>query len=232
MSGSKTICPGVSGNAFSNQNNFGENGFGQTSASMPNMARNQETGKPIMGFLFSVSKTALGEYWPLYVGQNSIGCGPNSQIKLSEATVSEHHANFVIRKMQNNGESSGILAFVQDNGSTNGTMVNGESLGFAPQECKNGDIITIGENYELYFVLINPQSIGIAPKENFQPIQSFNPIEPSIPNINTNPWNNHNGRFDNPNNNQFQGFSGPKGTIGGAPSPVGQQKTTIISNQK
>lgn len=125
-------------------------------------------GKPVMGFLFSVSKTAIGEYWPLYVGPNTIGRGTGCSICLNEESVSENHATLVIRKMQNNGESSGVFVFIQDTGSMYGTMLNGVNLDFNPKECKNGDIITIGENYELCFLLVDTDEIGLFPKKEFK----------------------------------------------------------------
>ena len=53
-----------------------------------------------------------------------------------------------------------------------GTMLNGVTLDFNPRECKNGDIITIGANYELYVILIDPNALGLATKEGFQSIEA------------------------------------------------------------
>ena len=99
------------------------------------------TGKPVVGFLYSISRTAAGEYWPLQIGQNIIGQGPNCDIMLPEGTVSSEHAVLVVRKMK---KPEKVIASLSDARSTNGTMLNGESLGFSAVECKNGDIITIG----------------------------------------------------------------------------------------
>lgn len=169
MSASKTVYPGMptSGNGGIQGNNPQH-----PMTQFPGMSQMPETekgrGKPIMGFLFSVSKTAYGEYWPLYVGPNTIGRGSNCSICLKEASVSDNHATLVIRKMQNKGENNGVFVFIQDTGSMCGTMLNGVTLDFNPKECKNGDIITIGTNYELYFILVDPDSLGLAPKEDFQ----------------------------------------------------------------
>ena len=54
-----------------------------------------------------------------------------------------------------------VIAWINDSGSTCGTMINGESLGFDRRECFNGDIITIGEHYDLYFILIDAKQIGL-----------------------------------------------------------------------
>jgi hypothetical protein len=75
-----------------------------------------------------------------------------------------------------------IIASVCDARSTCGTMINGESLGFDQRECFNGDIITIGEHYDLYFVLIDAKQIGLNVCREFMPVnaqsasQSFNRI--------------------------------------------------------
>lgn len=125
------------------------------------------THKPIMGFLFSVSRTSVGEYWPLYMGLNTIGRAMNSSVRMSEATISENHAEIVIRQMKN---PDNVLVSIQDARSTCGTLLNGSSLGFEAQECHNGDIITIGEHYELYLILVDTKSLGLAVRPDFIPV--------------------------------------------------------------
>ncbi len=51
-------------------------------------------------------------------------------------------------------------------------MVNGESLGSAPRDCANGDLITVGDNYELYLVLLDPATLGLRVKEHFLPVEA------------------------------------------------------------
>lgn len=133
-------------------------------------SQSSELKKPILGFLYSVSKESTGEFWPLYLGANTIGRDATNSVCLKESTVSQKHATLVIRQMMKQGESVGLFVFIQDMGSTCGTHVNGETLDFNPRECKNGDIITIGENYELYFMQVDPKALGLAPKENFKPV--------------------------------------------------------------
>ena len=122
------------------------------------------SGKPVVGFLYSVSRTLAGEYWPLYIGQNTIGKSPSCNICLKEGTISEDHAVLVVRKMKNPEK---VIASISDARSTNGTMLNGQSLGFSAEECHNGDIITIGDNYELYLILVDAPTLGLKAKENF-----------------------------------------------------------------
>lgn len=122
------------------------------------------TGKPIVGFLYSISRTAAGEFWPLSVGRNTIGSKAGVDIQLSEGTVSSEHAVLVIRQMKNTGN---IIAAITDSMSTNGTMINGETIGFTATECHDGDVITIGSNYELYLVLIDSAKACLSVSKEF-----------------------------------------------------------------
>lgn len=183
MSSNKTIIPGME-EAYKEQQAQAPkvqdgtcipNPFGTSQPTIPTM-QNQ---KPVVGFLYSISKTAGGEYWPLRIGSNSIGRSADCNICLNEATVSDQHAVLVVRQMKNPEK---IIASVCDARSTCGTMINGESLGFDQRECFNGDIITIGEHYDLYFVLIDAKQIGLNVCREFMPVnaqsasQSFNRI--------------------------------------------------------
>lgn len=123
-------------------------------------------GKPVVGFLYSISRTAAGEYWPLQIGRNTIGQAADSDIQLAEGTVSSNHAVIVTRQVK-----SGIIAAITDSQSTNGTMINGEPIGFTAEECHNGDIITIGNNYECYLVLIDAAKCGLSVSSGFIPVE-------------------------------------------------------------
>lgn len=120
--------------------------------------------KPIVGMLYSISKTSYGEFWPLYLGANVIGRSADCDIILNEATISEHHAEIVVRSMK---KPEKIIASIRDSRSTCGSLVNGESLGFEPKECFDRDIITIGEHYEMLFILIDIKKIGLKVSEDF-----------------------------------------------------------------
>lgn len=135
-------------------------------------AKSEYKSKPIMGFLYSVSKTAYGEFWPLYAGPNTIGRSKENSICLPEVTVSDFHANIVIRKMQNKGVANGVTVFIRDSGSINGTMLNGMTLDLNPIKCQHGDIITVGNNYELYVILVDPDSLGLSQKPDFKSVEN------------------------------------------------------------
>lgn len=186
MSSNKTIIPGMedayttsSASSFNKPEVRETNGthvphpFGTTPVTEP-------SHKPIVGFLYSISKSVAGEYWPLYIGPNCIGRSSECGVCLNEATVSEHHALLVVRQLKNPEK---MIASICDSQSTCGTMINGQSLGFDQQECFNGDIITIGEHYDLYLILIDPKLLGLNVCTSFMPTSapSVKPENPPIP---------------------------------------------------
>lgn len=216
MSSNKTIIPGME-DAYTEQPNFSkQNAKVQDGTCVPNpfgtvpTTPNMNNQKPIVGFLYSISKSASGEFWPLRIGSNSIGRSADCDVCLGEATVSEQHAVLVVRQMKNPEK---IIASICDARSTCGTMINGESLGFDQRECFNGDIITIGEHYDLYFILIDARQIGLNVCRDFMGIQAIsNAYQHSTPN--NNPYaapafNNGTMGYDADNSNPQSG-----GTVG------------------
>lgn len=131
-------------------------------------------GKPIVGFLYSISRNRAGEYWPIQLGKNTIGQDENNDVMLAEGTVSSSHAVLLTRQGKN-----GIIASIKDDQSTNGTKINGEPLDFGAEECHDGDIITIGNNYELLLVLIDSEKRGLKPSDDFITVEmETEPEEP------------------------------------------------------
>jgi hypothetical protein len=128
------------------------------------------SSEPVVGFLFSVSRTPAGEYWPLHLGENTIGRDADNDIVLSEATVSAHHAVLNIRRMKTTKE---YLADISVRG-VNGGFVNEEEVR-KEAECKNGDFLTIGDNYVLYLILVNPFELGLKVAEGFSPVEEAAP---------------------------------------------------------
>ncbi len=170
MSSNKTIIPGME-DAYTGSQNFGKQNVnvqdGTFVPNMPGTTPNNENiphKKPVVGFLYSISKSGSGEYWPLHIGSNTIGRSKDCDVSLAEATVSEQHAVLVVQQMKNPEK---VIAWINDSGSTCGTMINGESLGFDRRECFNCDIITIGEHYDLYFILIDAKQIGLNVRRDF-----------------------------------------------------------------
>lgn len=225
----RAVRPGAKGTVVP-----GMEGAVTNAASMPysqSQQSKQGTGKPVVGFLYSISRSAAGEYWPIHIGQNTIGQNPASDIVLSEGTVSSDHAVLVVRKMK---KPEKVIASISDARSTNGTMLNGESLGFSAVECKNGDIITIGDNYELYLVLIDAPTLGLKVCEDFIPIQGEDNSEEIPAGPYSNPTIPGTGVFAGPTPPPFNGGSMPVGgTVGidGSVSP-GKGGTVGIDDPK
>jgi pSer/pThr/pTyr-binding forkhead associated (FHA) protein len=126
-------------------------------------------GKPIRGFLYSISRNTVGEFWPLRIGKNTIGSSPKCDICLSEATVSENHASITVRVLENQEKT---IASLKDTDSTNGTKINGEDVDFDANKLQNGDIIRFGTNYECLLILIDTKETGLKVSEGFIPSET------------------------------------------------------------
>lgn len=122
-------------------------------------------GVPVMGFLYSISRQGIGEYWPILAGRNTIGRDDSNDIVLAERTVSSFHAVLKVRKMKSTGK---VIASIKDEGCKTGILVNGEELEYEDHECFDGDIITIGCNYTFLLILINAEEKGLSVSESFQ----------------------------------------------------------------
>ena len=232
MSSNKTIFPGMENSYDASFKPGGNvNGMGGQSVQggtvFPGMNPNPQAGvqqvnsKPVVGFLFSVSRTAAGEYWPLHIGLNTIGRTQECDVCLNEATVTAEHAKLVVRVMKNPEKT---ICSLQDASSTCGSMINGNSLGFDPVECHNGDIITIGEHYQLYLILVDTKTLGLSVNPDF--IEAG--IEDPLP-----PFGGGNDPWAGPAPTGGPGFSNDasslQGTVGmDGSAPVFKKGSTII----
>lgn len=78
-----TVVPGMNdSNIVPQPQSFSGAVPSQESAVTNNMQRAAQTGKPIVGFLYSISRTPLGEFWPLQIGRNTIGQNEDCDIRL------------------------------------------------------------------------------------------------------------------------------------------------------
>jgi len=134
---------------------------------------------PIVGFLVSVSRTGLGEYWVLRQGQNMIGSekkrmsdgGTNNNcIVLNEEKVSGEHALLAV---QRDPDDNRLYVGLRDMASGKGTLVNGKSIRFSTYECQNFDKIKIG-NYELLLMLFDYAEHGLEKSKDFKPKMAAN----------------------------------------------------------
>ncbi len=128
----------------------------------------QKSNTPVIGFLYSISRKGIGEYWPLHLGTNTIGRSTDNDIVLLERSVSEHHATLSIKQMKSTGK---LIATIRDVGSKNGMYLNEEELDYDNHSCKLNDTITIGVNYKLLLILIDAADYGLSVAEDFAAIE-------------------------------------------------------------
>lgn len=150
--GMGTYVPGMHANAISE---------GQESK-QPTRNQNDD---PVVGFLYSISRKGIGEFWPLHLGTNTIGRSSDNDIVLREMTVSEHHADILVKQLKKSGNK--VIASIRDAGSKTGIVVNDEELGYDTFTCKTNDIITIGSCYRLLLLLIDTEQYGLTVADNF-----------------------------------------------------------------
>ncbi|WP_287623022.1 FHA domain-containing protein [Parabacteroides sp.] len=192
MSQNKTVVPGIGDvdpSGDSRKNNVGNDFYSRGTSRMGNGSpqgtfvpgmhvaagapktirsenpQSRKSGDPVIGFLYSISRQGVGEYWPVHVGRNRIGRDADNDVILAEYTVSGFHATLSVRKMNSNGK---VIALIRDEGSKTGLRVNGEELGYEGHECFNGDIITVGCNYTLLLILVNAEEAGLSIAEHFE----------------------------------------------------------------
>lgn len=182
MSEKKTLLSGLEYNPvddpynrdFEANDKFEKNGGkGTILPGMNNERDNHEDGDdhdPIVGFLFSVSRTPMGEYWPLYLGKNTIGRdNETSMVYLPEGSVSGEHALLVVEQTVNPNET---IAVLENKGSKNGTFINGKRVIYGrTEECKNGDILRFGGSYECMLILFDVREVGLKTADNFIPVE-------------------------------------------------------------
>jgi FHA domain len=95
----------------------------------------------VRGFIVTYQANPQGDFWPLAGGRKTVGranSGEQVDIPLSDATISSRHAAFVVDAV------AGTVQ-VEDTGSTNGTFVNEEHIGFnGKRDLRDGDKVRFG----------------------------------------------------------------------------------------
>src|SRR5262249_37259683 len=95
----------------------------------------------LRGFLVSYQSNTQGDFWPLNGGRKTVGranSGEQVDIPLSDATISSRHAAIIV-------DGAAGTVQVEDTGSTNGTFVNEEHIGFnGKRDLRDGDKIRFG----------------------------------------------------------------------------------------
>lgn len=95
----------------------------------------------LRGFLVAYGTNANGDFWALTAGRHTVGrsgSGDGLDIPLQDPTISSRHAVLVV-----DGASGSVG--IEDTGSTNGTFVNDEHIGYGGRrELRDGDRIRFG----------------------------------------------------------------------------------------
>ncbi len=91
--------------------------------------------------LYMRSGPTPGERFPLEKEEIWLGRDPSNDIVIADPEVSRRHARFLLR---------GSTYAIEDMGSTNGTLVNGEMI-TALKPLAHGDVIELGEHTNLVF---------------------------------------------------------------------------------
>jgi pSer/pThr/pTyr-binding forkhead associated (FHA) protein len=101
----------------------------------------QASGRFLRGFLVSFQSNPMGDFWPLHSGRLVVGrsnSGEALDVPLADATISSRHGAFNI-------DPATASVQIEDTGSTNGTFVNDEHLGFnGRRELRDGDRVRFG----------------------------------------------------------------------------------------
>lgn len=96
--------------------------------------------RELRAFLYSFHSDAAGAFWPLFSGNTSIGraeSGEQLDIEINDPTTSSRHCVL-------SSEAPGRMT-LQDTGSTNGTFVNDQPIGYqGTAELRDGDRIRLG----------------------------------------------------------------------------------------
>lgn len=120
---------------------------------------NDENHADYCGFLFSASRDEGGEYWPIRMGINTIGSGNDDDVILSQKSVIEEHA--VLSAERKNGK---LVMKIKGNGYT---LLNGaDIIGETP--CRDKDIITIGNVYQLLVLFVDKEKYGLKKADDFE----------------------------------------------------------------
>jgi hypothetical protein len=121
-----------------------QGGYGAPPAPAPqanDTARDAAPPRILRGFLVAYEANPSGDFWPLTGGRlivGRLGGVEGIDISMQAPTISSRHAAMVVDAV------SGSIS-VEDTGSTNGTFVNDEHIGFnGRRELRDGDRLRFG----------------------------------------------------------------------------------------
>jgi hypothetical protein len=104
-------------------------------------SRDAVPAKIVRGFVIAYGSNPSGDFWPLTGGRlqvGRLGAADGIDVSLQDPTISSRHAAIVV-----DGPSGAVS--VEDTGSTNGTFVNDEHIGFnGRRDLRDGDRLRFG----------------------------------------------------------------------------------------
>ncbi len=116
-----------------------------------------------------------GATFSLDTDMTTIGRDPSNSISVNDPEISRQHAKL----MQQGGK-----IVIQDNGSTNGTLVNGNRIP-GPHVLKSGEMISFGEEIVFLFeaITFDPDATVVSSSASQQPsaVPRQKPIAPTSP---------------------------------------------------
>jgi hypothetical protein len=112
-----------------------------TAYAMVDTGREPAPAKALRGFLVAFGTNPSGDFWPLTGGRLTVGrmgAADRTDIGLQDPTISSRHAAILV-------DAATAVVTVEDTGSTNGTFVNDEHVGFnGKRDLRDGDRVRFG----------------------------------------------------------------------------------------
>ncbi|MGM9853598.1 MAG: FHA domain-containing protein [Muribaculaceae bacterium] len=135
-------------------------------------------GRTIVGILYTVSRSLLGEIFPIYLGKTTVGSDPSCDICLREQSVLPNHALIVARRIETT--DGNIHSSISVSPSVKGAeiLVDGAPLDDDRAYCHNGQNISIGDHYRLAIVTLDPETFNLNTDSAFAPMA---PLEDDAP---------------------------------------------------
>ena len=130
--------------------------------------------RPIVGMLFTISNGGKAEIFPLYMGRNEVGRTATADVCLNEESISQEQAIILVRRYDKNK----IHFTIVDNGSSNGTFINGELVEeLETHLLEDGSILDFGSGYKMKFFKLLGEELGLKPNPCFKAAKFIQPVQ-------------------------------------------------------
>ena len=130
--------------------------------------------RAIVGMLFTISNGGKAEIFPLYMGRNEVGRTAEADVCLNEESISQKQAIILVRRYDKNK----IHFTIVDNGSSNGTLINGELIEeLETHLLEDGSILDFGSGYKMKFFKLLGEELGLKPNPCFKAAKFIQPVQ-------------------------------------------------------